>query len=86
MRIRTVLAEVALALLLEVLADLGLVIVVWDVKHFVLDLDWKLLNSKYNNSSKTSIFQPQEPIIANGFQIFFSQLAKAGPRGTTPTP
>lgn len=37
MRISTVFAEVACAVLLKVFADLGFVIIVGDVEHFVLD-------------------------------------------------
>ena len=43
MRIRAILAKVALLLLLKVLAHLRLVVVVRYVEHLVLDLDWKLL-------------------------------------------
>jgi len=40
MGIGTILTEVTLLLLFEVLANLGLVVIVWYVKHLVLDLDW----------------------------------------------
>ena len=42
-RVRAVLAEVALLLLLEVLAHLSFVIVVGDVEHLVLHFDGQLL-------------------------------------------
>ena len=44
MSIRAVLAEVALLLLLEVLAHLRLVVVVRDVQHLILHFDGKLLS------------------------------------------
>ena len=40
MGIGTILTEVTLLLLFEVLANLGLVVIVRYVKHLVLDLDW----------------------------------------------
>ena len=43
MSISAVLSEVTLLLLLEVLAHLRLVVVVRDVEHLVLNLNWKLL-------------------------------------------
>ena len=43
MSIRTILSKVTLRLLLKVLAHLGLVVVVGDVKHFILYFDWQLL-------------------------------------------
>ena len=43
MRIRAVLAKVTLLVLLEILANLSLVVVVRDVEHFVLHFDWQLL-------------------------------------------
>mmetsp|Transcript_42955 Transcript_42955/g.56833 ORF Transcript_42955/g.56833 Transcript_42955/m.56833 type:complete len:183 (-) Transcript_42955:29-577(-) len=43
MGIRTVLAEVTLLVLLEILANLRLVVVVGNVQHFVLHFYWQLL-------------------------------------------
>lgn len=43
MGIGTILTEVALLFLLKVLADLRLIVVVRDVEHLVLDLNWELL-------------------------------------------
>lgn len=43
MSIRTVLTKVTLFLLLEVLAHLCLVVIVRDIQHFILNLNWKLL-------------------------------------------
>ena len=40
MRVRTILAELAHALLLEVLASLSLVIIVRNVQHLHLHIDW----------------------------------------------
>ena len=52
--IGTILAEVALLFLLKVLADLRLIVVVRDVEHLVLDLNWKLLEEKrYKNQIYT---------------------------------
>lgn len=53
-----VLAEVALLLLLEVLANLGFVVVVGDVQHFVLDFNRKLLkNRKRQRNFSIAIFR-----------------------------
>ncbi len=46
MRVGAVLAKVALLFLFEVLAHLRLVVVIRDVQHLVLNLDWKLLFNK----------------------------------------
>ena len=46
MCIRTILAKVTLLLLLEVLAHLCLVVVVRDVQHLILDLNWELLQER----------------------------------------
>ena len=48
MSVCTVLAEVTLLLLLEVLADLGLVVVVRDVQHLVLHFNWQGLEQERN--------------------------------------
>lgn len=47
MRIGAILAKVTLLLLGEVLADLGLVVVVGDVEHLVLYLDRQLLQKEH---------------------------------------
>ena len=44
MRIGAVLAEVALLILLEILAHLRLVVIVRDVEHFILDFYGQLLD------------------------------------------
>jgi hypothetical protein len=49
MGIRTVLAEVTLLVLLEILANLRLVVVVGNVQHFVLHFYWQLLEHKYKS-------------------------------------
>lgn len=52
MGISAVLSEMTLFLLLKVLAHLCLVVVVRDIQHFILDLNWKLLkDQKYHTSN-----------------------------------
>lgn len=50
MCIRAVFPEVALCSLLIILADLGFVVVVWDVQHFVLHFQGQLLYSNLVNT------------------------------------
>jgi len=56
--VRAVLAKVTLLFLLEVLANLGLVVVVRDVEHLILNFNGKLLKkSKGHEYGLKIIFQ-----------------------------
>ena len=45
MGIRAVFTEMTLLFLLEVLAHLSLVVVVWNIQHLVLNFNWQLLHT-----------------------------------------